>query len=229
MALHVRKIAVTSVASIAAAAALYASASPASAAEGKANKEEAESGPPATKSLIYTKGGMGASYVDLATFNSNELAIARAGGAGTLFDAGLGVRLVVFTIGPRLRYHSLSSFDLWQLNGEVALHVPTGNWDGHIGLHGGYSFVGRFEPSALPSAARSVPASDVRVTGWNAGLQLGLDRYFSKWFSLGADVSGDLLVMQRPALSTGNDPQYGRGGGAVGFAFAGGLHAGVHF
>jgi hypothetical protein len=204
------------------------SASAASAADAK-KEEVPESGPTATKSILYTQGGMGISYVDMATFNSSDFAVARAGGAGTMFDAGLGVRLVVFTIGPRLRYHSLSSFDLWQLNGEVGLHVPVGDWDGHLGLHGGCGFVGRLEASALPSSLRSAPARDVRITGWDAGLQLGLDRYFGKWFSVGADVSGDVLVMQRPAVATIDDPQYGKDGGAIGFAIVGGLHAGVHF
>lgn len=198
--------------------------------QSRAEPKEAETPtPPAARSIVYAQAGVGASYVDLATLNSNDLAIARAGGAGLVTDLHLGVRLVVFTLGPRLRYHAVSSFDLWQLDGELAFHVPTGDWDGYVGFHGGYSFVGELDPSALDRVASSVPARDVRVTGADAGMQLGLDRYFSRFFSVGADFSGALLVMRRPAIATSSDPQFGRGGGAVGYTIGGGLHAAAHF
>ena len=40
---------------------------------------------------------------------------------GPAFSAGAGVRFVILVLGARLRYNALSTFNMWQINGEVGL------------------------------------------------------------------------------------------------------------
>jgi len=181
---------------------------------------------PSTESFFYATAGAGVSYLTLATVNSSALALGNAGGVGEFFDVGIGARLVVFTIGPRLRYHKLGNLDLWQLNGEVALHVPVRKWDGYVGLHAGYSFVGRLTRAAYSDASSSTPSEDLRVRGFDTGLQFGLSYYFSRFFSVGGDLSGEVLFVRRPALATTTDPTFGAAGGGVGLGATAGLHVG---
>ncbi|MBK6697797.1 MAG: hypothetical protein IPG50_37270 [Myxococcales bacterium] len=181
-----------------------------------------------TKSYFYANGGGGVSYVGLTTLNSSDLALGNAGGAGPAVDLGLGLRLVILTLGPRARYTVLPNFDMWQLNGEVALHIPVGRWDGFAGLHAGYSFVGNFSRSAFSDASSPTPSEDLRVRGWNAGLDLGLDYYLTRSFSIGGAGMGEVLFVRRPALATTNDPQFGVAGGGVGLAASLALRAGLH-
>ena len=183
---------------------------------------------PATESFVYLNGGGGVSYVGLTTFNSSELALGNAGGVGGAVDVGMGLRLVLFTLGPRLRYHSLSAFDMWQINMEVALHVPVRKWDGYVGLHGGYSFVGKLTKAAFSDASSATPSEDLRVRGFDVGLQLGLDYYFARYVSVGGELSGEVLFVRRPALATSKDPQFGMAGGGIGFGAVAGLHVGLH-
>jgi len=87
-------------------------------------------------------------------------------------------------------------------------------------------------------------SGDVSVHGLTAGLSFGGDYYFSHLFSLGLDLTGDLLFLKRPPAplpaSIGTlppaqqaaikgQPLYANSGDSVGFGFAGSLHAGLHF
>ena len=178
--------------------------------------------------FFYVNGGVSFSTVGLETLNSDKLAVAKTTGAGPEFDLGLGVRLLIFTLGPRVRYHALSNFNLWQINGEAAFHLPISRWDTYFGLHGGYSFVGTLSQDAFASATSNVSASDVRVRGFDAGLQLGLDYYLSPWFSLGAEIAGDVLFLRRAAVSNSTDPDFGSSGGGAGLGAIMGIHTGLH-
>ncbi len=191
--------------------------------------EPTEAKTPATQSFVYVNGGVGASYMGLTTFNSSSLALGNAAGSGAVVDVGAGLRLVLFTFGPRVRYHALSTFDMWQVNLELALHVPVRHWDGYVGIHGGYSFVGKLTRAALSDASSPTPTEDLRVRGLDVGLQLGLDYCINRFVSLGAEVSGEVLYVRRPALATTKDAQFGIAGGGLGFGATGAVHAGVHF
>ncbi len=184
---------------------------------------------PATDSFVYVDGGPGLSYIDLTTLNSSDFALGNAGGVGGMVDLGVGLRLVIFTLGPRVRYHTLSAFEMWQINGEFAMHVPVRKWDGYVGLHGGYSYIGHFSRSAFSDASSTTPSEDLRVRGWDVGLQVGLDYYFSHYLSVGGGLSGEILFLRRPALATAKDPQFGVAGGAVGFGLVATLDGALHF
>ncbi len=183
----------------------------------------------ATESLLYLNAGGGVSYVGLATVNSSKLALGNAAGTGGLVDIGAGVRLVLFTLGPRVRYHMRSSFDMWQINAEIGIHIPVRKWDGYFGLHGGYTVVGTLTSNAFSDVRSPTPSEDLRVRGFDVGIQLGLDYYVNRWFSVGGGISGELLFVRRPALASSKDPEFGVAGGGIGIAAVASLRAGVHF
>jgi hypothetical protein len=148
-------------------------------------------------------------------------------------------------LGARARYNALSSFNMWQLNGELGFKLPVGAADILIGGHGGYSFVGSLGQAALATST-NVPteADQVKIRGWNAGLDLAFDYYVSPTFSVGVGAIGDFLFLNRPPLAKpagfdqlppeqqnaiNNDPLYQRSGSSAGFQAAGFLRLGLHF
>src|SRR4029077_6474438 len=65
--------------------------------------------------FFYVNGGVNATYVGMDTFSSSQLGGARADHLGPGFDLGLGLRLLIITIGPRIRFQPLSAFNMWQI------------------------------------------------------------------------------------------------------------------
>ena len=160
-----------------------------------------------------------------------------------MFSLGAGVRFVLLVVGVRVRYNVLSAFNLWQLNPEIGLKVPIGNLDFLVGIHGGYSFVGSLGDASLQNSSTAPTSTDaVKVRGWNAGLDLALDYYLTKNFSLGVGFLADFLYLKRPAVALPDgvtqaevdaDPDaanlYNHSGDSLGFQFGGALRIGGHF
>ena len=206
---------------------------------------------------VWLNAEAGFSYIDL---KSAKLAINPAGGSpisvvdsatsGSLLGFGAGVRFLFLTVGLRARNHT--AMNLWQIDGEVAFHGRIGRIDPYLAARFGYDTVGTLSQSAQVAGSSTVPA-DVSVHGWNGGLAFGMDYYFSHLFSLGAEVSGDVIFLKRPPASAPPltadqqnaikmDPSgqaqanytklqdaYSQSGSSVGFG--GGLtaHVGLHF
>ena len=177
----------------------------------------------------------------MRSFSATDLALKNSDAAGPMFGLSAGLRLVLFTIGPRFRYHALSAFNMWQLGGEIGLKIPISSVDILIGLHGGYAAVGRLDASsAVADAGGPDQSSAVSVRGLNAGMDFGVDYYVSSGFSVGLGFTPDFLYLKRPpvALPTdlpeeqraaiAADPLYQRSGESAGFGIAGGLRLGGH-
>ena len=162
---------------------------------------------------FYMTGGGGIAVVGLETLKAAGT-MGRTAGAGPMLDLGLGARLLFVTVGPRLRFSALPRYDLWQIDGEVALHVPVGPIDGYLGLHGGYAFAS-FGDTGL--------SGTLKVRGLDVGLQAGVDYYLSPRFSIGGELGGEILFM---GASYGSSESHAS---AVGFAGRLGAHAGLHF
>jgi hypothetical protein len=110
------------------------------------------------------------------------------GGAGTGvfgFGGALGVRLVSFTLGARVR-DLVGSTNTLLVNAEGAYHLVLGSADLVLGAHGGFFTV----------------TNAGGGSGGNVGLDVGLDYYLSSLFSVGAAAS--------PAMYFGGgDPVFG--------------------
>ena len=180
---------------------------------------------------VYLNADAGFSYIDMTGLSNSSLAVQQTSSAGPMFGLGAGIRLFILTLGARANMNMLSSFNLWQLDAELGIHIPIGHWDPYFGLHGGYCFVGSLDNGVSGSPSLS-------ITGADAGAQLGVDYYFNHFVSLGLDLSGNLLFLHRPptALPTGvasqlpaNDQAlYSQTGDSVGFGVAPSLHVGLH-
>lgn len=176
--------------------------------------------------LFYVNGGVNATYVGMDALSSSNFAVSRTSHLGPGFDLGLGLRLLIITIGPRLRFQPLSSFDMWQIDGEAALHIPISSLDIWFGAHGGYAF------------ATSLSGLDeVKVHGADVGLDVGVDYYLTKLFSVGADGSASAFFLTRPGVGVSSSNAAGAAaqapyvadGSSVGLGLLVGARAGLHF
>lgn len=189
--------------------------------------------------LFWTQAEAGLSYMNLASFSQESLAIEKKSAFGGVFGLGAGVRFLLFTLGARLRMHQLSVFSLWQINGVLGMQIPAGSWDIGFGLHGGYSFVGRISGDAFSTSAPNA-SSDVSVRGFNLGLGASLDYYLTPLFSIGAGITGEALFLKRPPVAIPADVPadqraqleqsdlYKNSGTSAGIGVAGGLRLGLH-
>lgn len=191
--------------------------------------------------FFYAHAGGGFAYTDLASISNSTFGLQRTSQAGPMLAAGLGLRLLVLTLGAQFRYSLLNAYNFGQLEGVVGLHVPAGSWDPYLAIHGGYDFAGSLGDGVAAVAKQDTPSS-VSVSGGNVGLQFGIDYYFVKFLSVGVDGAFDFLFLKRPqltvpggstvaALCNANpDCQalYSNSGNAVGFGLSASLHVAIH-
>ena len=111
-------------------------------------------------------------------------------GTGLAVGGGLGVRLLAFTVGARFRYANFSDWALWTLGAEAGLHLPLGRLEPYFTLGAGYASLGSFSKSSSGFAPNRAHGLDLRGSA-------GLDYYLSNTFSVGANLSGDVLFLGR--------------------------------
>jgi hypothetical protein len=186
--------------------------------------------------FVWLDAEAGYEYLALQSFQANSLvdaAVVADNGSAFAFGAGVGVRLVFITLGARFRLAQLSDWDLWTLNGEVALHVPLGAIEPSFSFGAGYASLGAFE---LGNAA-GLSAEGVDVSGFNGRVGAALDWYVNPLLSIGARSSFDLLVLYRDATPPGDlseaTPElreiYARDGDGIGIGVTVTGAVGLHF
>lgn len=192
--------------------------------------------------IVWANAEAGFSYVNMQSLSSSNFQIQKSSSDGAMFGLGAGLRFLIFTVGVRARLDELSAFNLWETNGELGFHIPAGKWDPYLSLHGGYTFVGTLNSSALGASITASP-SDISIHGADAGLSLGVDYYIIPYLSIGLDLTGEALFLSRPPASLPADfsllsasmqnviksqPIYQASGDAAGLGAAGSLHVGLH-
>ncbi|WP_437969604.1 hypothetical protein WMF04_10030 [Sorangium sp. So ce260] len=193
--------------------------------------------------LVWFNVEGGYENVGLQTFNIDEdeltAGFISSSANGGVLGAGVGVRLLYFTLGARGRVGFFSDWQLFSVGGEVGMHLPLGRLDPHVDLGFGYAGLGSFK-SAVSGAADAIA-----IRGFYGRISGGLDIYLSPVFSIGANASWELLALTRPGLSTAQidrikgeaatTPQQARAdllaaeGSSVGSALALTAVAGLHF
>jgi hypothetical protein len=113
---------------------------------------------------------------------------------GGYVGAGLGARVLFFTVGARGRITFSSAYRIYSVGGEAGLHIPIGKLDPHVDLGGGYAALANIHD------ARTGGDSPLSIRGYYLRIGGGLDYYLSPVFSIGLNVSGDLLGLTRGAL-----------------------------
>ena len=150
--------------------------------------------------FFYINAEIGAQHLGLQTFKANDLVdadVVKTSQTGLLYGGGLGVRLVFLTLGARFRLGTFDEWQLWTLNGELGLRIPLGNLEPYFTFGGGYASMGSFDSGNLGGKLNS---DDVDVTGFNLRAGFGFDYYLSPVFSLGANLTGDVLFLTRPGV-----------------------------
>jgi hypothetical protein len=196
--------------------------------------------------LFWMRGELGGSYLNLSQLSDDALQVEKASAGGPMFGFGAGVRFVVLVMGARVRYNALSAFNMWQMNVEAGVKLPVApHYDLSFTGHGGYSFVGRLGDATLATSSDVPSATDqVKIRGFNLGIDAALDYYVSPTFSVGVGLFGDVLFLNRPAVglpagaeqlsaeqraALENDPLYQRSGSSAGLQLGGALRLGLHF
>ncbi|WP_437534268.1 hypothetical protein WME79_09110 [Sorangium sp. So ce726] len=150
--------------------------------------------------IVWLNVEGGYENVGLQTFNIDEddftAGFVSSAANGGVIGAGVGVRLLYFTLGARGRVGFFSDWQLFTLGGEVGMHLPLGRLDPHVDLGFGYAGLGSVK-SAVSGAADAIA-----IRGFYGRVSGGLDLYLSPVFSIGANASWELLALTRPGLSS---------------------------
>ncbi len=199
--------------------------------------------------FLYLNAQGGAVFDALGTFN-NSLQIQQTNSGGAMLGAEAGVRFVWLTLGARFRYEMLQPFNLWQLDAVLGFHIPVGNWDPYVSLHGGYSAIGSLDPKSF-SASQIAPCSSCTTQdaangfstkGANVGFAVGADYYLVKFLSIGIEGAFEFLFLHRDPLpipaacaadpactaAVQSQPLYSKSGDAAGVGVLASLHLALH-
>ena len=184
--------------------------------------------------FVWLNGEVGYQIVDLQALSDSDLVDGTSienNQSGLVFGGGLGVRLFTITLGARFRYGNFEAWDMWSINAEGAFHIPLGKLDFYFRVGAGYVALGGFQPKGEGAEL----LSDVGIAGFDLRGGVGLDYYLSNTFSVGVNLGGEVLFLQRklalaaPADGTGSLAAYADDGSGVGAAFTPMAVIGLHF
>jgi len=188
--------------------------------------------------FVYLNVEGGVENLGLQTLHANGLVPTNVAtsATGPVFGAGVGLRLLFLTVGPRFRLAHFSQYDLWTLGAEVGLHIPLGSLEPYFVLGGGYASLGAFNADDFGPSS-----NDVAVRGYDIRAGGGLDYYVTPVFSIGANVTGDILGLARPGVvqslqsgtgtvtKNGADTVLAVDGSSLGLGVTGTIVLGLHF
>ena len=172
---------------------------------------------------VWVDGGVGVGHFGFLTFDGGDLVErtdVETTQTGLVADVDLGARIVYFTVGARFRYAPLPDWRLWTLGAEGGIHIPLGALEPYFTLGAHYVSV-------------SPETGSLDVKGFDGRLGAGLDYYLTNMFSVGANLTGDVLVLFRSkvdgAPETGAGSVYARDGSSIGGSVALAAMMGLHF
>jgi hypothetical protein len=172
--------------------------------------------------FVWLAGEVGVGHFGLGALDSGELGLANVDESkqtGLVAGAGLGVRLIYFTLGARFRYAPFPDWTLWTLGAEGGLHVPLGALEPYFTLGLGYASVKPGEGT-------------LDAKGFDGRLGAGVDYYLTNMFSAGVNLTGDLLVLSGsgvPEVTGDGGVGPGENGSSVGAGVTLTAVMGLHF
>ncbi len=149
--------------------------------------------------LLFLDAEVGPQYVGLQTLKTSKCgttnvdcglvddARVKTKDLGMMYGAGLGVQLPAFRFGARFRYGNFADWQLWTLGAEAGMRFPFKKLEPYFTLGAGYASLGGVHSDLAP----------VDINGLNLRGSAGLDYYLSNTFSLGANLSCDVLFLGR--------------------------------
>lgn len=122
----------------------------------------------------------GFEQIGLTTFKGDKALTGAAptSGSSGVVGAGLGARLLFFTFLVRGRIGIGPLGKLYRIGPEVGFHVPLGRVEPHVALGAGYAAFG---------------GDLAGLRGGYGRVNAGVDYFLASVFSLGLDVSGEIL------------------------------------
>jgi hypothetical protein len=177
---------------------------------------------------FWLNAEVGVEHLGLHTFKDNQLVapeLVKTTQTGLVYGAGVGLRLLAFTVGARFRLGSFSDWQLWTLMAEGALHIPLGKLEPYFTLGLGYASLGSF-------SASSPSASEADARGFSGRLGFGMDFYLSNTLSIGANLTGDALFLSRAAVAGADGGEaaiYASDGSGIGAGASLTCVLGLHF
>jgi hypothetical protein len=151
--------------------------------------------------FVWLNADVGAEYLGLQTLKANQLVdsrVVKSKGLGSVYGAGLGLRLLVFSVGARFRLANFEDWQMWTLNAEAGLRIPLGRVEPYLNLGAGYASLGDFKGSDFAATLKS---ADVKASGLDARAGAGVDVYLTNAFSVGANLTGELVFLGRSGSS----------------------------
>jgi hypothetical protein len=192
----------------------------------RADREDSKRG----LEFVWLNGEVGFQYLGLQTFAANDLvdaSVVETNQSGLMVGAGLGVRLVFLTLGPRFRYGSFQDLQVWTLDGELGIRIPLGKLEPYFTFAAGYASLGSLD------FGNAVDGGDAKIRGFNGRLGFGLDFYLSNAVSVGATASAEALFLRRPGVKLSNpstaEDVYAADGSSIGLGLSGAAVIGLHF
>jgi hypothetical protein len=168
--------------------------------------------------FFYVEGELGAEYLALEALHGPLLpAGAKTSGLGVSAGGALGLRLLFFTVGPRVRYAQFSGFHLLSVDLDFAWRVPLGNFEPYGVIGAGYATLGSDSLQGTSS------------TGFNVRIGGGFDYYLTSVVSVGGSLTFELTRLSHGAVgSSVGDPAFGDVSG-VGLGITPSAVLGLHF
>ena len=156
----------------------------------RADKEDSGRG----LSFVWLNAEAGPEYLGLETLKSKSLVdgtLIHSKDLGMTYGAGLGVRLLVFTLGARFRFGNFPDWQTWTLNAEGGMHIPLGRVEPYVTFGGGYASLGAYNKDRLGGLPLSA------AHGFDVRGGAGVDWYLTNTFSVGANLTGEILYLSR--------------------------------
>ena len=122
--------------------------------------------------------------------------------SGPTAQAAVGVRLSILTLGVRGGFARLTGdpsesaiheMNLWNVDGELGIHIPFGPVEPYFLIGGGFSTIGGFNDAASG-----------RLNGANVGAGVGLRVYITEAVSVEALGNAELLFLTRKWTTLGD-------------------------
>jgi hypothetical protein len=158
----------------------------------RADKEDSGRG----LEFVWLNAEAGPEYLGLQTLKAKGLvdgSVIHSKDLGMAYGAGLGVRLLVFTLGARFRFGNFPDWQTWSLNAEGGMHIPLGRVEPYVTFGGGYASLGAYNKSKLNGFALNA------AHGFDVRAGAGVDWYLTNTFSVGGNLTGEMIYLSRSA------------------------------
>jgi hypothetical protein len=182
--------------------------------------------------FVWLNGELGVQHLGFETFSAKDLVgpdVGKRKFTSLIAGAGLGARIVFLTVGARFRYGHSRELKHFTVGAEGAVHFPFGALEPYGGIGVGYARV--LKLTRIASLA-SGPSPEMKpIAGFDARLFGGVDYYLTNIFSVGANVSGDVLFLFRSGNggSAATDGVYAEDGKSIGAGVTATAVGGLHF